>query len=237
VNNFDSPIIPGKTLLQETLFLGGLFFLAQETLIWATSYMFTDGLLGALSTAIEFVPLALSVSTVTTTAIAVWRVFRFERQERRRLQEWDARIRALQLENERLRRELDAMRYAVSPEKVESETEGIVQSTAWWKELGVKMLERYYFVLRSQGEEAAIRAISRREMTAAGLCTQHQWNVVNRLLVASGIRKSGRDGMMPATYNEAVGLWLAWVKSRRSFKRNGDDFIPTEAFGGTHGTA
>jgi len=235
--NIDSPIIPGKTLFQEAIFLGGMILVTIEAMIMAGAYVVEAQVLDAFVVAAHAFPVTFAVSTLATTTIAGWRVFRHERIERRKLRRLDAELNALALENERLRRELAAMARTLAEMVPDDQgggadvvgTAGVVQAPSWWRDLGIKFLQRYYNALQNGGEEMAIKAISRRQMVADNICTQHQWNIVNRLLVASGIRRNGREGMVPATYSEAVGLWHAWINSRRRFRRFGDDFLPVEA--------
>lgn len=98
----------------------------------------------------------------------------------------------------------------------------------YWDRLAYEVLRRYYAVLQRTGDPAqAVQAISRRACVRAGLCTQTDWNELNRLFQARGIR--GKRRLLPPTFEEAWRLWLeGGERSSGWYVREDGTWVPKE---------
>jgi len=194
---FDS-WLPGEGLLQESLALAGIVFIALEVVLFAVAYL-VQPLSEAVVTTLGAAPLVAALAAVIALVLAVYRVLRYERRERRHMALLDAQVeeawRRLPPEEEQdtpLRHPI-----AVQPSDIH-----------YWDGLAYEVLRRYYTVLSRTGDpNRAVTAISRRVIVKEGLCSQPDWNELNRLLQERGIR--GKRYLIPKTFEEAWRLWRA----------------------------
>lgn len=215
--HIDSPYIPGKNLLEETIYLGAIVLVGILACTFGLLTLFMP-LTRAIVVTVRIVPAALVPATLITVSVAFYRVTRFERMERRMLREHDLRLEMAQLEIERM--------YALESGHADSAHDAGVRMAQWWDTLARTIVRRYYAHLRTEGEKGARRLVSRRYMTERGECTQPQWNTANRMLVAAGIRDD-QGRFIPATLADAEGMWEAYVRSIRSWRRYGDELVPS----------
>ncbi len=189
---FDSPYLPGQGLLQESLYLALIVFGAGMLLLFVPLYL-TMPLLEAVLVTVEAVPLVAALSALVALIMAVYRALRYERRERRYMRMMDYQL-------EQMRREFETREtYVSAAEKQEVDSRR-------WDRLAYEVLKRYYSVLQRTGDpNQAVHAISRRVCVSEGLCTQADWNELNRLLQTRGIR--GKRFLIPKTFEEAWQLW------------------------------
>ena len=190
---FDS-WLPGQGLLEESLALAGIIFAAGEVLIFGLTYVVLP-LNEAAMTTVALMPLVAALAAFVALALAVYRVLRYERRERRHLAMMDLQVEHLRRQVEDTGERLTGTRFA------EHES-----GTRYWDQLAYEMLKRYYSVLQRTGDpNQAVHAISRRVCVKDGVCTQTDWNELNRLLQTRGIR--GKRFLIPKTFEEAWQLW------------------------------
>lgn len=191
---FDS-WLPGQGLLQETVVLAVMVFVAGELVLLGAAYLvmpLADAALFTLGAA----PLVAALAALVALALAAYRVLRFERRERRHMALLDAQVEAVwrQLQEE--------------VAQVRPQVKGGVRDDRHWNRLAYEILRRYYDTLaRTGSREAAGRAISREACVEAGLCNQKEWNVVNQLLIKRGIRAGRKRYLQPPTFEAA---WRTW---------------------------
>ena len=201
---FDSPFIPGHGLLQETVATAVIVFcgLALAELGFGTTLM---PVARALGLTVRLLGLDLGIAAIFAVALAVYRTFRHEREEKIRREEILRQWEREDWEWEKLTRveEEDAER--AQAELAEADIDYIAR----------QLLKRYYATLEATGDPAkAVTAISRRACVKVGICNQPQWNLVNHLLQTRGIR-DGRY-LKPQSFAEAWGLWVEGrAKTRR----------------------
>ena len=189
---FDS-WLPGEGLLEESLALAAIVFVLGEIVVLGVSYLFMS-LADAAVTTVSAAPIVAALAAMLALFLAFYRVLRFERRERRYMQFLDYQLDALMAEED--------------DEPVEAAPN--VRDTKYWDRLAFTLMRRYYDTLnRTRSREAAARAISRDACVKAGLCNQKEWNVVNRLFVARGLRRGRKRGLTPRTFDEAWRLWQA----------------------------
>lgn len=190
---FDS-WLPGRGLLQESVALAGIVFVAGEMLLLGITYLvmpLADAALATLAAA----PVVAALAALVALVLALYRVLRFERRERRHMALLDAQVEAAWRELQ------EAMPAARVPT-------GGIRDDRYWDRLAYEILRRYYATLaRTRSREAAARAISRDVCVQAGLCNQKEWNVVNQLLVKRGIRAGRKRYLRPRTFDEAWRIW------------------------------
>ena len=212
---FDS-WLPGQGLLQESIALAGIIFVAGEIIVLGVAYLavpLADAVLFTLAAA----PVMAALAALIALALAVYRVLRFERRERRHIALLDARVE-------------EAWRWLEPPVAEETAGSGRVarDDLRYWDRLAYEVLRRYYTVLDRTGDPArAVQAISRRACVGDGLCTQGDWNELNRLLQARGIR--GKRRLRPTTFEEA---WRMWQEGERKkggwYVREDGVWVPKE---------
>ena len=187
---FDS-WLPGRGLLQESIALAGIVFVAGEIMLLGAAYLvlpLTDAVLVALAAA----PVVAAFAALVALVLALYRVLRFERRERRYMWFLDHQLRRM-VEGEEPMDTTSSLKAGRYDEK-------------YWDRLAYEVLRRYYTVLERTGDPAqAVQAISRRACVQDGLCTQADWNELNRLLKARGIR--GKRFLRPKTFDEAWAIW------------------------------
>ena len=186
---FDAP--PGWMLLSESGAVARALFFALVLLGGGVAKILLPWKKALLLTLTLTVPASLVVAVLVWLGLVAYRTLWFERRERRYMQFLDFQLEALMGEEE-------------GP--VETVSNG--RDTRYWDKLAFTLLRRYYETLNRTGSrEAAARAISRDACVKAGLCNQKEWNVVNRLLVARGLRRGRKRGLTPRTFDEAWRLW------------------------------
>ena len=196
--SFDS-WLPGQGLLEESLALAGIIFVAGEVLIFGVAYVALP--LGeAAMTTVALMPLVAALAAFVALALAVYRVLRYERRERRHLAMMDLQV-------EHLRRQVFPNGgNTTGPEPPVAHD--VVSDGRRWSQIAYEMLRRYYDTLaRTGSREAAARAMSRDVMVRAGVCHQKEWNIVNRLLIKRGIRHGRKRVLRPRTFEEAWAIW------------------------------
>ncbi len=188
---FDAP--PGWVLLAESSAVARAFFIAVIVLGAVLAKLFLPWQKTALLTLTFIVPSALALATLLWLTLVLYRALWFERRERRYMLWLDYHL-------DRLIAEQDTE----EPQRAVTN----VRDTRYWDQLAFVILQRYYYTLTQTGSrEAAARAISRDVCVSAGLCNQKEWNVVNRLLVARGLRRGRKRGLTPHSLDEAWRIW------------------------------
>ena len=187
---FDAP--SGWMLLSESAQVARALFLALVLLGGGAAKIFLPWKEAGLLTLTLIAPAALVAAVLVWLGLVTYRALWFERRERRYM------------------RFLDHQLDALMGEEDEGDVEVVlnVRDTRYWDRLAFTLLRRYYDTLnRTRSREAAARAISRDACVKAGLCNQKEWNVVNRLLVARGLRRGRKRGLIPRTFDEAWRIW------------------------------
>lgn len=218
--NPDEPVfdswLPGRGLLQESIALAGIVFAASEMIVLGVAYLAMPLVDAALFT-LAVAPVTAALAALIALALAVYRVLRFERRERRYLALLDAQVEEVW---RRLEEEEPAFRMAADEN---------VRDDRYWDRLAYEIISRYYDTLaRTGNRKAAAQAISRDACVRAGLCNQKEWNIVNQLLIKRGIRDGRKRYLRPRTRDEAWRLWKEKASARHGWKVDGVYWIPKE---------
>ncbi len=209
---FDAP--PGRMLLAESGAVARALFIALTLLGAAAAKVVLPWKEVGLLTLTLIAPAALVVAVLVWLGMVLYRALWFERRERRYMQFLDVQLDALMEEED----------------EGDAEVVPNVRDTKYWDRLAFTLLQRYYETLnRTRSREAAARAISREACVREGICNQKEWNVVNRLLVARGLRRGRKRGLIPRTFEEAWRIWQEKsAQTNRWYIDDHGDWIPRE---------
>jgi len=194
--NRDGKVSLGELVVSAFLIVAGVFsfLLIVGLTIWA--------FVADAWTGVKFLLTLITISGAVSIIVALWRLFRYERGEKRDNAEW-----ALKREKEEW--ELDQIKGVVNQEA----------ETNWTQATQDEMARRYLFWSYKQGQ-----FVTREEWKKKGQ-PEVAWNRINGLMKEHKIRSKRSRDLQHDDFAEAWGAWCDAMIKSRSWVRSGEDFI------------